>query len=94
MNERASARGSQVDAVTFDVGHTLLFPDYKFYQQVLVDLGVQAEIPAIRRAEADARAPFEAGAGSSDNPYRLFFGCFLQPLGLPDALLSEQHGSA
>jgi len=94
---------SELEAVVFDAGGTLVRLDYEWMSEVLAQLGVRASAADLRRAEVHGRRRYDAAAGKAPNtpamgihppigsvgPSRAYFSGMLEAAGCRHPLLEE-----
>lgn len=80
-----SAPHSDIRAVLFDVGNTLLYPDYAFIRAVLAQHGIETSEDALMRTQIDAHAATLKAPGY--NRWNLYFSTWLKTAGAPEAEL-------
>ncbi len=76
-----------IRAVLFDVGGTLVHPDYLVIQRVLADFGLQEELGRIRATESAAK--LAAQQPNAVTPWKSFFGGWFRALGVPESDLAQ-----
>jgi len=86
MAGELSAMG--IRAVSFDLGHTLLFPRYEWYRSIVADAGVEVEQRDLQKREAALRSWFdgmildEGRKGMDDGLWEQYFRRFFSGLGV------------
>jgi len=79
--------------IFFDVGHTLLFPDWKFILQPLTKRGCEPTLEQLRAIDRKTRKDFDESAAGAGSPNIGFWRCFhsylLESLGISDESLLE-----
>ena len=83
----------KIQAVLFDVGQTILSPDYPYLQSMLAEFGVQTDIAGLAQGAALAREKFFRG--TAGEPWKDFFSFWFlragaRPEDLP-AMLTRVH---
>lgn len=68
-----------IQAVLFDVGQTILSPDYPFLKKMLAEYGVAADFSQLARGAALAREKYFRGR--NDEPWKDFFSFWFASLG-------------
>jgi putative hydrolase of the HAD superfamily len=79
---------SQIRAVLYDVGQTLLYPDFTFLKKLLAEYGVQAEEISLARGAAMAREKIGRAKGNERN-YQAFFGYWMKLAGAAEMDIPE-----
>ena len=74
-------------AVLFDVGGTLVHPDYLVIHRVLADFGLQEELGRIRATESAAKLATQQP--NAVTPWKSFFGGWFRALGVPESDLAQ-----
>lgn len=77
-----------IQAVFFDAGNTIVFPDYSIYRDITASLGVETALPDVMRAEARARSAFDRAVASSPGRdvmgfWSIYYTPFYEHLGIP-----------
>lgn len=75
-------------AVSFDLGHTLLFPKYEVYLELLAEAGVSGDREAVVAVESGMRAWFDAivlEEGVRDGIWTEYYRRFFTQLGVDEA---------
>ena len=94
---------SDLEAVVFDAGGTLVRIDYEWLVEVLTGLGVTLDLDTMRRAEVEGRRRYDAAASAMPNtprhgphptlgsiaPSRAYFAGMLEAAGCPAAHLED-----
>jgi HAD superfamily hydrolase (TIGR01509 family) len=79
--------------IFFDVGHTLLFPDWKLILQPLADRGCLPSPEQMRAIDRRTRKDFDESASAAGTPnpgfWRVFHSYLLDALGISDDALLE-----
>lgn len=79
-----------IRVVSFDLGHTLLFPRYEWYQSIVADAGAEVEEIDLQKREAALRSWFdgmildEGRKGMDDSLWEQYFRRFFSGLGVED----------
>ncbi|MCG8606657.1 HAD family hydrolase [bacterium] len=76
-----------IEAVLFDVGGTLVQPDYGVIQQLLAVLGRNASLASVKAAELQAKSAVQEAHDVT--PWKAFFGGWFKALGAKDADLPQ-----
>jgi len=79
---------SQIRAVLYDVGQTLLYPDLRFLQNLLAEYGVQIDLPSLARGAALGREKISRAKGNERN-YQAFFGYWVKLAGAAEKDVPE-----
>jgi len=79
---------TQVRAVLFDVGQTLLYPDLPFLQKLLAEYRVQTDLTILSRGGAIARERVSRSNGNEKN-HKGFFGFWMKWVGAADDHIPE-----
>jgi FMN phosphatase YigB (HAD superfamily) len=70
---------NNIQAVLFDVGQTILSPDYPFLKEMLAEYGVQADFNQLAKGAALAREKYFRG--NQGEPWKEFFSFWFTYLG-------------
>jgi putative hydrolase of the HAD superfamily len=73
-------------AISFDLGHTLLFPRYDFYREIIGGAGVETSRTEIEEVEARLRPWFDGlvlEGGLDDSVWQVYYTRFFTDLGVP-----------
>ncbi len=79
-------------AVSFDLGHTLVFPRYSFYTEAVREVGVEVARADIERVEARLRPWFDGlvlDGGLDDGVWQTYYTRFFTEIGVPGTGLEE-----
>ncbi len=79
---------TQIRAVLYDVGQTLLYPDFPFLKKLLAEYGVQTEVMSLARSAAMAREKIARAKGNERN-YQAFFGYWMKLAGAAEKDIPE-----
>ncbi len=82
-------------AVSFDLGHTLLFPRYEWYREIVAETGVDIGQEELQDRESELRRWFdsmildEGRKGMDDSLWEQYFRRFFSGLGVSDGSLDS-----
>ncbi len=76
-----------IQAVCFDFGNTLVYPDYQFIQKLLAEYGVHADVAKLRTLEFGAQAAMRS---PQETPrWKTYFRTWFIPTGINEENLPE-----
>jgi len=84
-----------IRAVSFDLGHTLLFPRYEWYRSIVAATGVEISRNELQQRESELRSWFdsmildEGRKGMDDSLWEQYFRRFFSGLGVDDDSLDS-----